>query len=212
MSHCAMSRSSKLIVRELLERPLDRDADVVYFLMELRKLMERLPARYEVLRFFCDWPLHVAMSRRSAKELLREFDAAAGAVKADAAGPHTAGSKRFHRIISFDRLRDDFELILTDQGLACTLVTAPRWTPFLGAYIDVINRTALVIDAPELQLQHIDSIAIAKFTESVGKPIPGDQFAFGVEWSLRKGHREVAGLLNEFWIPAAPIVEGAERF
>src|ERR1035438_9053358 len=61
-------------LRELLAQPIEREADVAYTLLEIRKVIDLLPNRFTILKFFCDWIAHPKMDRRAAKEILKSFD------------------------------------------------------------------------------------------------------------------------------------------
>jgi hypothetical protein len=41
-------------LRTLLTQPIAREADVMYALVEVRKVIDLLPKRFTVLKFFCD--------------------------------------------------------------------------------------------------------------------------------------------------------------
>src|SRR6476661_1859347 len=100
-------------LRAELGRGLQTEAQVVYVLVEIRKLIEHSEhrVRYLSVLFFCDWALHVKMSRQSAFLLLREIDEAI---------EHAATSIRLGELIgtklSMDTFRDDLIHVLMDYG------------------------------------------------------------------------------------------------
>ena len=54
------------------------EAQTVYFLVAIRKLIEHQSRNtFDTLKMFCDWALHIELSRnKQIKELLKEFDEA----------------------------------------------------------------------------------------------------------------------------------------
>lgn len=61
-----------------LDGGIETEAQVVYLLAGVRKLIERDKAKeqYPDLKFHCDWALHSSLEGTAAKEVLRKFDAA----------------------------------------------------------------------------------------------------------------------------------------
>jgi len=73
-----MAEDGLATIRKLLAKPIDCEAKVVYFLVEVRKSIDLMHGRFEVLKFFCDWMLHPRMEWRDAKRILQTFDASLG--------------------------------------------------------------------------------------------------------------------------------------
>ncbi len=61
--------------RELHE-PVTTERQVVYILVELRKLMERNgdTGKYFALNFSCDWGVHTKLDRTGAARIVRHFN------------------------------------------------------------------------------------------------------------------------------------------
>jgi hypothetical protein len=201
-----MNQESLKVLQELLARPIENEAQVVYFLVELRKLIENLEDRYRLLTFFCDWILHSKLDRKYAKEILDELDGFIEQVKVLGGHPNKGLMDRIVPLISLQRFHNDLFLLLGEHGLDTELVgDLRRWGPFFSLYIDIIAKTPLIADAGKLNLKHIDTIKVSKFTKSVGPPAAsGEHFAFGIEWSLRKNDKEQLAVLNEVWFPEKP--------
>jgi hypothetical protein len=64
-------------LRDELTRPIRRQSQVLYIFAEVRKLIEHEQEKnehaYEVLEFFCNWALHITISRRSSADKIRLF-------------------------------------------------------------------------------------------------------------------------------------------
>jgi hypothetical protein len=65
-------------LRAELTKAIETEAQAVYLLVEVRKLIEHSEhrERYLSVLFFCEWALHVKMGRQSAFLLLKEIDEA----------------------------------------------------------------------------------------------------------------------------------------
>jgi len=63
---------------ELLTKGIETEAQVVYLLVGVRKLLEQQQAKkeYEYLTFHCDWALHAKLDGKMAQKVLASFDAA----------------------------------------------------------------------------------------------------------------------------------------
>lgn len=63
-------------IQRLLDRPLTKEMQVVYLLVELRKLMERAAYDDPVLKMFCNWVVHINLENKGpgATLLLNDFD------------------------------------------------------------------------------------------------------------------------------------------
>jgi hypothetical protein len=201
-----MDESRLVILHGLLaNQPFTRESDVVYFLVEVRKLIENLGGRYPTLTFFCDWILHSRMTRKTAKLVLREFD--------DYLTNRRLGLKseeesmdRMYPLISLRIFHQDLFYLLAEHGLSTDVHSSlDNLGPFLGLYVDIISKVPLIADDPKLQLRNLDRILVRKYTESLRQATSSDEsFAFGIKWLLMKDNTLTAEFRNELWFPASP--------
>lgn len=195
-------------IRLLLASPMRQESEVVYFLVEVRKLIEPLDKkRFPVLRFFCDWILHQEMSWKGAKGVLSVFDQYVTAIRATNGKGIEQATRRLGPLILFERLQEDLVLLLFEYHLDAEVAReVNRFVPFLSLYVDLVARCPLVVRDAKANLVNIDNIHVSK-VNAANKALrgPTGQFAFGINWSLRKGEGEVASVVNEIWIPATPI-------
>src|SRR2546422_11205054 len=64
-------------IREQLERGISTECQVVYLLVEIRKLLDRertSGAQYGSLRLYCNWAVHVELSKAQAQEIVKKAD------------------------------------------------------------------------------------------------------------------------------------------
>lgn len=194
-------------IRSILSTPIQREADVIHFVVEVRKLIEAMGKRFVVLRFFCDWALHHEMSWNAAKDILSIFDQYVGSLKNTDVMVVRQATKRLEPLISFERFRDDLVLLLYEYHLDVEPVRGLKTLiPMLNIYVDLVARSPLVVRDADSKLKYINNIGVCKVTGRIHVPgDPNGQFAFAVNWSLRKDRHEVASIVNEIWIPAVPI-------
>ena len=64
-------------LRRELERPITTEPLVVYLLVEVRKLLDRKDRKLNcpTLRLCCDWAVHIRLSGREARTIVRHVDA-----------------------------------------------------------------------------------------------------------------------------------------
>src|SRR5438552_3646358 len=63
-------------IQHVLDRPITNEMQLVYLLVELRKLMDRDGYKDPVLRMFCNWVVHTSLENRAQGStlILNEFD------------------------------------------------------------------------------------------------------------------------------------------
>ena len=59
-----------------LSRPIERESQVVYIMVETRKYLESTGQldNYPALRLYCDWVVHSKLDRLGAEEVIRAID------------------------------------------------------------------------------------------------------------------------------------------
>ena len=205
-----MDDNKLVAIRSLLASPVQSESDVAYFLVEARKVIKSLPGnRFPILSFFCDWIVHPEMSWNSAKQVLGIFDQYIAEIsKGGGEQAIRQATKKLGPLISFRLFRDELSLLLYELHVDTTLASAERFIPFLTTYVDIIARTPLIMKDQNSTLAHIDNLRIVKKNERhQGSPLRQPAtFAFGMDWTLRKGEKVVAGVVNEVWIPHQPMM------
>ena len=104
-------------LKTLLDQGICSEAEVVYLLVGIRKLLERdgrLKRTYPKLKFYCDWVLHPELDRKDAREILE--------------------SKSIKQILEMNVFRD----ALSDF-LAAKLDAQVEWQDFLRLYVRIIS-------------------------------------------------------------------------
>jgi hypothetical protein len=136
--------------RGSLRTGIKTEVQVVYFLAQIRKLIERdqLEKQYPMLKFHCDWALHSRMNRTAAKAILKLFDDAQISRIGNKLVSEPLKSK-IERISHMRSFEEELQNFLTGYNLP--LLTQNRtdgWTYFLYLYSMVIEDIPLVVSVP----------------------------------------------------------------
>lgn len=144
-----------------LAKPVRTECQVVYLMVELRKLMDRQDAtqHYPVLRLFCDWTVHTNIDRnRAAEPLIREFDNAVESVRGGNGMP-----LQFLDFLSLSHFRQQFRKFLDANGLPKAVVDdGDAWTRFLDLYSDVVSDCPISYTRSQLPFKLISSLTLTK--------------------------------------------------
>lgn len=123
----------KKITHEL-NSGISTEAQVVYLLVGVRKLMEHNSEKnFDTLKMFCDWGLHIDLSRNSQiKNFLGEFDEAIGRINTGY-GPVNL------EYISFRKFKKALEEFIDEFGLPKNILETAKWRQFIRLYSGVVS-------------------------------------------------------------------------
>jgi hypothetical protein len=128
-------------LKSKLSVPPPDEADVVYILVEIRKYLDHTdPKRtsYAVLGTYCDWPVHIILSRKGARDILRALgDAYADSLTDE--GRDKAMLAIFKRFSLYE-FEKELRRFLQSTGLPLNLLDEPgQWAQFLQHYVSVVS-------------------------------------------------------------------------
>jgi hypothetical protein len=132
--------------RELRE-PIESERQVVYLLVELRKLLELRDElnNWTSIKFHCDWAVHAKLDGPLAQSLVRLFDRHLELLEVGRP-PHASAEYEFrlvddlNRMISLDRFREELTKLIERLHLDSSIVRDDeRWQGFAEAYCGVIS-------------------------------------------------------------------------
>lgn len=157
------------------------EADAVYFLVEIRKLLEierrelerakkqaELEAwkkQYDSLLLHCDWAVHPAMDRAPARQLVKQVDQGWQKIRAfgNDSRKATPATKEFCRILGLEAFRQQLLQFLKDRKLSTTICDSEdAWVYFINQYSRVVEDCPLVCESDDPSLRHFDKIEIVK--------------------------------------------------
>ncbi len=170
--------------------PIERESQVVYILVETRKLLDAEPKdiknKYVTLQFFCDWALHVKLRKYNAGMLLKSFDIAYARRGAD--GMMLAeDQQRLQEKVSLIEFTRELVDVLEGYGIALSSLTGPQaWFKFLELYLSIIKDCSLDYTDDQISLNHINQVVVSIFDvpEAVRKMKPDVYMPFGVDWQF----------------------------
>jgi|SRR5271157_1476426 len=156
-------------LRDELARPIKRQSQVLYLMAEIRKVIEHEQEHdehaFEVLEFFCNWVLHITISRRQSADkirlFLKAFDMREGMQLSE-----WYATEFFQSIMHLEVLRRELERFLFEHGLPCAIVQCYRvWSSFIYLYTAVVAEVPLKYskddlsptEVEELNIQHQDN-------------------------------------------------------
>jgi hypothetical protein len=175
-----------LKLSKFLEQPVDTECRAVYLLCEIRKLLDHRNIGSTPLRMFCNWAVHVDLTKPgSVKHLLLQMDEV---LTNFLDHPQTAATMRvedalIQELTYFETFRSELLSFLASEGLSTSLCHDDRkWANLLLAYTGVIEDGSLISD-----LNWIKKVTF-KIDERAGE---GSHLPFTMIWrvQLKKEYR-----------------------
>src|SRR5258708_4087752 len=175
--------SLKQKLQQLFDVGITTEAEVVYALVETRKLLEiqQQSDAYPALAFHCDWALHSHMDRRSARLMLKRFD--------DYCDKFIIGTdtkdewKLISDTLDASHFRDELEHFLTSVQIKPNL-DLQRWFQFLHLYSLVIEDTPLKIKRPVKKAAGAQSPIEIKYLKALVVKARRDGYMSHLDWKL----------------------------
>lgn len=191
----------------LLNTGVTTEAQVVYLMAAVRKLLEQRPPdqdevmTFDYLKFYCDWTLHSELNGRMAQRILRLFEAANLELKAG--GELRNLPDDLNRQIEFISKMTYFERELTRfleiNGLPSLDVSRPDgFAHFLHLYAEVIEDCPLVMSAKNTTAS-VDNVTI-RVDFAKASPADGGEMFYRVNWIVSDKNRQSGNIsvINSF--------------
>ncbi len=197
--------STPEIIRKLtkeLESGIASEAQVVYLLAGIRKLIERddLKSQYPYLTFHCDWVLHSKLQGKTAQDILRRFDAAHPLLRdqkvelRDLPGDLRTEIDTISKMRSFHK---ELSSALARYGLPpLTATRLDGWAFFLHLYAKVIEDIPLLVqDSVVNPAQNISKVVV-----NVSEADLKTDMLFQVTWTIvdKNGQSGTIFVINSF--------------
>src|SRR5579871_731431 len=132
--------------RKLANNLIDDESDVVYLLVQCRKLLEHDPVLKRTLptsEFYCNWGLHIQLSRSSTQRFLAAVNPVLTIEGVFSHQEHEA----LNALLTLDAFRSELGSLLTSFGADRTVCTDEgRWMSFLHLYSHVVQDSVLVLE------------------------------------------------------------------
>ena len=153
---------------------IQSESEVSHLMSLFRKIIEHLPEnerrKYFILRFFCDWTLHIKIERSIAGiEILNRLNEILVEVK-DATDNNVIITKIFEAV-SFGSLCNEMSNLLNHLGLPSNLtLERNQWRQFLGFLVEIILDCPLKF--PDKKRGKVKEI----YDKIVGNPLRNDMW------------------------------------
>jgi hypothetical protein len=137
-------------LQKLLSNPLERESEVVYLFVEIRKFLDhKFPVRadekvqFPVLRMFCDWVAHTELKGYGKNSILEALD---NALMASANSPKA--QKTAFDILALKPLQAELQNFFNAHGLPIDITDDyGQWGNLLKLYLGVVSECPLVFRA-----------------------------------------------------------------
>lgn len=148
--------SKKLKDHLSLHDPVTEEAHVVYVMVEVRKLLDRLPdsgTSYDLIRFYCDWTLHTDKKRN-----MQHIGEHIRSIYNSAKEHITSGNPMYkndalREFYTMRKLREEMPLLFTEQEIETSLVNSDAsWKEFWKLLTKVLTDQPIINPIPEVSL------------------------------------------------------------
>lgn len=161
-------------IRKIAEgTDIQSESEVSHLMSLFRKIIEHLSenerGKYFILRFFCDWTLHIKIERSIAgMEILNRLNEIL--VEAKKEQDNNVIKTKIFEAVSFDGLRNEMSELLCNLGLSNNLTSNNQWRRFLGLLTEIILDCP--IKFPDKKKGKVKEI----YDKIVGNPLRNDMW------------------------------------
>jgi hypothetical protein len=167
-------------LRAHVAQSMDREADVVYLLVEARKYLDRAnDASYPDLRMFCNWAVHIELGNPTVQNFVTRVDEYLGRVLPGKPGIPPNDIHLFQTLLNLDGFRHELCGFLCQHSISTPFHNDANWASFLSLYARVVEDCALTCRAAAGTTRLIDRMVIKYASERHG--------SFPVDWILYRG-------------------------
>lgn len=159
---------NKRIIKAKLRKFLDEhskfeeECEVVYFLLEIRKLIEGNKRKYGTLYFYCCWVAHSQLSYGSTAQFLSDkFDSFIDFRKKKKEIQHDLinGQKDFFKLRD---LNNELRAFLNVKKLPANFLDGSAWYKFCQLFLDNITECGIDISTIKKQPRKINKLIVEK--------------------------------------------------
>jgi hypothetical protein len=173
-------------LRDELNISIERESQVVYLLVEIRKLLdsEGIKDKYVTLKFFCDWAVHIKLRKRNAGLLLKPFDEAYGRRGPDGMMLDEDQAALQNRVSLIEFSHELVEVLDTHGITPNTLRGPAAWFRFIELYLSIIKDCSLEYTAREIELSNLNGVLVTRYDvpAEIEEMAPEMYIPFGIDW------------------------------
>jgi hypothetical protein len=151
-------------IQHLLDRRITNEMQVVYLLVQLRKLMDQDVYQDPILRMFCNWVVHTNLDKRGdgSTLVLGEFDD----FIVDLMERKKLSPERAH--MSLRTFREALTRCFQHFGLSARFAHGLEgWKRFFSLYSSIVSECPIVFRASKRQLKYIKRVELRRVTRGM---------------------------------------------
>jgi hypothetical protein len=174
-----------------LQEPIRDERQVVYILVEARKLLEQegVLETFPDFKLCSDWAVHPKLRGPAAQQILAYFNAYEIERRKDDVTLHAFQPKPLQDFLSLKSFRDEMMAGLQTYGVdSAPIVTDEFWQPFVQCYMGVIRDCPL--EAWEQNATHVSHVSALAWPEDMANQIYPGKRVVQWNWTLT-GTKEV---------------------
>jgi hypothetical protein len=144
-------------IQKVLDRRITNQMQVLYLLVELRKLMDREAYQDPVLRMFCNWVVHTSLEKKAEGStlILHEFD------KIITGYFETGMHQVTYKHVSFGAFREALVRCFGTFDLSAPYLKAlDDWKKLFKVYALIVGDCPIVFSASRINLKHISNVEL----------------------------------------------------
>lgn len=171
-----------------MQEPPKTEPDVVYTLVEIRKLLEheQAKAQYEALTFFCDWVVHISLTRsKGGRKVLKILDDRLG--RYNPKEPWNIDPDgQVHAIMSLDRFNRELNAFCQRVQLPTKWTDDLRtWRKLILLYGEIVRDVPVVITRKDYRFKYLKRLEIIGLEPSnaIAEANPHMKW-FGLHWKF----------------------------
>lgn len=175
-----------------LSSPVSTEAQAVYALVQLRKLLDRRKARglpdFSYLRFLSDWVVHIKLQGATAQRIIQD---AQDLYQKSQAGTFTEAEKAYFRgLFTLEPVREELRDLSEDSGLP--IMSDATWNSFLGSVLSVIEDCPLSLRLQPGTNADVDEVVFSREMGTVMEGANGGPPR--IVWQFKSGGTDVLWL------------------
>jgi hypothetical protein len=178
-----------------LEKEMTDEAAVVYFMVEVRKLLEHETAKtqFQVLNFYCNWVVHTKLDQSPIADRIIHLNDEILAYSVSASNAPVQMNDLI-TLLDQSSLQKELAMFLQQVGLPSEVLEASSWNKFQRLLGSIIEDVPLLIDKRKGQpTRYVQSVSVKNLPLSEG-------LSLNLQWST-KFHTQPEG---EIRLPSWP--------
>jgi hypothetical protein len=151
-------------IQHVLDRRITNEKQVVYLLVEVRKLMDRDQYKDPILRTFSNWVVHTSLENKAEGStfILTEFDHFAE----ELIERQQMSNQLTH--ISLGAFRKALLHFCRHFGLTAKhITTLGEWKKFSSLYCSIVSECPIVFSASRMQLKYIKQVELTRISAGI---------------------------------------------